>query len=93
MALRIVVEEKEEPIVNDWTANSHSELIQVVVGLDQATSVVGPAICIEVVIAEEFVTDAMEGIGPRLSDNIENTAARAPKFGSIRFPVDSGTVT
>src|SRR6266436_1269749 len=66
-------------------ARSHrrAELILVQMGLGDAAAVVGPAIGVEVIVAQEFVSDAVELIGAGFRDDVEHATARASELSRV----------
>src|SRR5207302_4374219 len=52
-------------------------------GFEKTVSIIGPAIGVEGAVADELIADAVEIVGPRLGDDIENAAARAAKLGGV----------
>src|SRR6266853_3366533 len=77
--------EEEGPIFLDWPARWPAELILLVIGPPQVEKAFG----VKQLVAQKFVYVAVEGIGSRLGDHVDDGAGVAPIFGIERIGQDA----
>src|SRR6266849_3488167 len=80
-ATSFIRREKESPVFFDRTAKRTAELVLLVIGPPHVKEAFG----VKQLIAQEFVYVAMESVGSRLGDHVDDGARVAPVFGVERI--------
>src|SRR5258708_4299710 len=84
-AASFIGREEESPIFLDRSAKRTSKLVLLVIGPPQVEVAFG----IEQLVAQEFVSVAMKGVGSGLGDDVDDGARVAPVFGVERIGQDA----
>src|SRR4029077_5078730 len=72
--------EKEQFVLDHWTADGHTKLVLAKSALGHATSILKEVRCIEDIVAEKFPSRTVEAIRTRFDRCVQNRRARAAKF-------------
>src|SRR5229473_229799 len=73
--------EEKGPVFLDWPAKCPTELVLLVIGPPQ----VEEAFSVKQLVTQKFVYVAVEGVGSRLGDHVDDGAGVAPIFGIERI--------
>src|SRR5207247_640615 len=89
LANSFVVAKEERTVLDNRAAERCAELVALELSASYIVPIVLPTIGIQVIIAEELVSNAMICVGAGLGDDVHDAAAGSPVFGGVGSGIDA----